>query len=47
MKKDTEDSKSNDVSSKPGEIATGSLKEADEREAAIKELREKISKGGK
>ena len=47
MKKDTKDSKSNDVSSKPGEIATGSLKEADEREAAIKELREKISKGGK
>ena len=47
LKKDSAESNANDVSAKPGEIAADTLKEADEREAAVKVLREKLSKGGK
>ena len=47
LKSDAKESKVNEVSAEPGQIAADSLKEADEREAAVKKLREKISKEGK
>ena len=47
LKQDSEESKVNEVSAEPGKIAADSLKESDEREAAVKQLREKVSKEGK
>lgn len=44
LKKDSENSKVNVVSAEPGKIAADLLNEADEREAAIKTLRNKINK---
>ena len=47
LKNDSKESKVNEVSAEPGKIAADSLKESDEREAAVKQLREKVSKEGK
>lgn len=47
LKSDAEASKVNEVSAEPGKIAADLLNEADEREAAIKVMRAKLTKEGK